>query len=194
MFIREMTGYKQNPHYQKAANQFATVGGYNQRIGSLTEFQKYLMSVGFKPLGSGQGGVVFEKPDYPYAFKIFSDDPAYKDYLLYAIGHQDNIHVPKIKGKMIRINEHTFVARIEKLQNPSGDDFEQVMSEYSSVWEYDDLLTVKLHFTKDKFPQLYNLIMDLGKKFPDYILDLHRGNFMMRSGTIVLIDPLLEEK
>ena len=52
---------------------------------------------------SGSRGSILKRKGDSFVVKIFQRDPYYMKYLLYAIDHQNNPHVPKIKGKPIKI-------------------------------------------------------------------------------------------
>jgi len=167
----------------------------NTREDALELFYQELKIYGFEELGRGQGGLAFIHPSYPLACKIFSQDSGYMDFLRYAQSHQSNPHVPKFRGKMMKINEDTFVVRMERLF-PIKDNlaFELAISELSPVkfrHEFEQKLkNSEFPVLSNKLPQMLTLISDLFKMFPGSRLDFHDKNVLQRKdGTIVLIDP-----
>lgn len=199
MKIRELTGYKSNQMYQQSQDFFGgDLTSPNTRIKTLINFQKYMMSQGFKSMiGSpGSYAVAFEKDDYPWVFKVFTHDPSYLNYFKFAKQNQSNPHVIKIKGGLFKINENTFVVRLEKLRKGYGYDFNRLIKILNRLYELEDFEYLKNNFPEDfdYFKQyhssLFDLVHTLAVKIPDARLDLHRGNVMMRGDTIVLSDPL----
>lgn len=197
MYIRELTGYKSNQYYQTAKDTFddEKSSQTNPRIGKLIQFQKYMVDNGFKPLGApGQAGTAFENPSYPWVFKLFSHDPAYLYFIKYAKQHQDNPNIPKFKGNIMKINQNTFVIRMEKLVRGSGPEFDKVISMLSNLSEiYDVHAMPDYHrlYLQQNYPGLYQAVYDLANR-SKYFLDLHRGNIMQReNGELVLMDPIM---
>lgn len=154
------------------------------------KFKFELEELGFEQLGSGGYGIVFERPGYPWVFKVFNDDPAYLAYLNYAIHHQNLPAVPKIKGRPIRINKNTYAIRIEPLDRLSGDLPNELtdppislrLSEYN---EFVDKIATR-------WPDVAKVLADLPSIHGKFYLDLHDENIMQRAdGTPVVTDPLV---
>jgi len=199
MYITELTGYKDNPYYKTAQDIFKNSDNLKQfdfREQALKKFMNHLSENGFKQLGDfGQGGVVFEHPSYSWVFKLFTHDPEYLRYLNYALAHQNNPHVPKIKGKMIKINNETFVVRMEKLYRSSREETHTLATKLRSINDIEffnsPFMQEEIKLLKTDYPGIYKIITDLLHTNPDSQFDFHSENIMERKdGTIVIIDPL----
>jgi hypothetical protein len=211
MRIDELTGYKQNQIYNKAKTLMSPASiatamadmrsteGYSSiksvRNALLNKFMAFLNEHGFVKLGMGTFGLVFEKPGYPWVFKIFNDDRAYMDYIKYATAHQANPNVPKIKGNLIKIDKYTYAIRIEKLtpfkpapENDSEHDLHRLLL---ILCDWRSCYPDAKKFVEDKFPGIYSIIMDLSND-GNWLLDLHEDNIMLRGNTPVLVDPVWE--
>lgn len=198
MFIRELTGYKENPIYQKAKSIFVSTPRKGQtrskediRDEKLSNFTKELEKFKFKHIGSGSFGSVYSKAGYPWIFKIFNTDPAYLYYLKWAVLHQNNPHVPKIKGKLLKINDDTYAVRIEKLKlfvrkNEKLAQFQQRLDKYIGTRR--KLTTVDHNWFEQNFPKMIELIDAM--KNSGYPFDIHMNNMMMRGNVPVIIDPI----
>jgi hypothetical protein len=109
MRLRELIGYKNDPVY------LALQGAY-----SLTDFLSkirglgYSRSIGLKHelVGHGYYAGVFAKPDDPYVIKIYDFDPGYEQYLKYVIANQTNPHVPKLRGRPVRLGHSIKIDRM----------------------------------------------------------------------------------
>ena len=127
MRIEELSGYRDNEYMQGAKDIFKqrpdVVDPLDPNKSSLEyapyyqmgEFGKFLATKGFKQLGAGAFAGVWEHPSYPWVFKVFKNDEAYKTYFAWCRKKQGNPNVPKIKGGLIKINDETFAIRMEKL-------------------------------------------------------------------------------
>lgn len=155
------------------------------RQGQLGALLKYLESHGFKFVGRGVHGLVLEKPGYPWIFKIFKQDPYYHMFLDYAIKHQDNPNVPKIKGKMIPIIGKTYLVRMEPLT--PIDPNHELITRTEAYFHLDDMPGDTRRWLQSRYPGVWKALE--GSQSWDGMLDLHQGNIMMRGNTPVLIDP-----
>lgn len=194
--------YRTIPAYQAAKAAFKPVT--NPELDSkkrrlegdfaLEKFNIYMHENGFKKLGQGAFGSVYEKPGYPWVFKIFHNDASYLAWINYVVANQGNEHVPKIKGKPFRITDGVFAVRMEKLDRLPDD------------WYNNSLLDTIAYGgitrdAKEKFKELghediipvisaiYAMSHDISK---DWKVDLHSGNVMMRGNTPVITDPLVD--
>ena len=201
MLVNELVGYKSNPIYQKAkstfvkkSNKTSQLGRLPKRTQQIKEFTSELEKYGFKQIGSGMFSAVFKKAGYPWLFKIFHRDPAYLEFLKWAILHQDNPHVPKIKGKLIKINEDTYAVRMEPLRKLILGNNLRLTKMYYTLEKYigshDPLSSNDKIWLKQNFPKMIELIEALQKS--KYHIDIHSGNMMMRGGIPVIIDPLCD--
>jgi hypothetical protein len=107
--------------------------------------------------------------------------------------------MPKFKGNIMKINDKTFVVRIEKLYRlERNDENNSMLGITASIQGQDDIEFYaqhepsRLEMLKNNYPDMYSLMIDLLHKFPNHTLDMHRGNIMQReNGDIVVIDPLV---
>lgn len=194
--INELVPYKSHPVYKKAKKEFKTKQDYFKRQESLENFARSLKRHGFKLLGQGSFGITFEKPGYPWVIKVFTSDNPYKHFLDYVIAHQDNPHLPKIKGKFIKINDITFAVRIEKLKSVKYDNpvvmaLDKIIGDPS-----DEGINKSLRdWLRKKYPRMLEVLKDLRKstKKMEFNWDTHDENVMQRAdGTIVITDPLYD--
>ena len=197
MKINELTGYKSNDLYNKAKEVFGSDIRDKPLYLSLDEWEDIMKQYGFKHLGTGNYGSVYERSGYPWVFKIFTYDKAYFDFLNYARRNQRNPHIPKIKGRYIRINKNTYAVRLEKLRPISDTEFKkisEVLNKIDMILNNSDSDPTpdEVQFIKNNM-NLYELMMTLTKTdtFMDYGVDLHQSNIMMRGNTPVLADPVI---
>ena len=200
MKLRELTGYKDNPLYKTAQHVFRKPGDGERyspqehyRGNQLNTFYNYLSVHGFKRLGQGHYGAVFEKSGYPWVFKIFKEDAAYLKYVKYCKENAGNKHLPKIKGSTIKINDDTYAIRTEKLTRIDPEVAQEIrtlaiymgnpdMVEFNGLEEkFRDLII--------KYAGIYEIFLELRKRRNH--LDIHADNVMMRGNDIVLTDPVV---
>ncbi len=176
-----------------------TIGDTNKLIYSdynkaWTNFVFELEELGFERLGRGAYGIVFEKPGYPWVFKVFNDDPGYFAYFNFARQHQNLSAVPKIKGKYIRINNNTYAVRMEKLYPVNKKTHQQLLDALrvlSRTVDY-DLYDSTLAQIKEKWPNI-EAVLQLLPSLGDKYVDLHADNIMKRAdGSLVITDPLVD--
>lgn len=202
MKINELIGYKTHPIYTTAKalydpNAVANaqgIDGRGRRLTQTAKFTKFLIDNGFKKLGAGSFGAAFEKPGYRWVFKIFAQDPAYLYYLKYAIQHQSNMNVPRIKGKIIKINESTYAVRMEKISMTTDKiDLALKFLQATDHFDYDDETAEDIKFLRRFYPGVLTIITDM-KKGP-WPLDLNHTNIMARDrSTPVVLDPIYDPK
>lgn len=201
MIIDEIAPFKSDPIY-KTAKKLKPNANYSRISDRFNRLELELLRQGWKRLGKGAYAMVFEHPKFPYVFKIFYNDPDYFQYFNWARQHQSNPHVPKIKGKYIKINEKTYAVRMEKLDHlPSFDTAieKYIDPELQSKTKLDisyyrnvDKLSLytNLSFLKQNFPDLYEVLNYVKSNFQLISQDLHGGNIMLRDDTIVITDPV----
>ena len=196
MRINELTPYRTHPVYKKAREVFDDpADGWamkTRRKAKLEQFTAFLEEHGFVKLGQGSFGAVFEKPGYPWMFKIFNKDPAYLHFLKYVMTHQKNPNLPKIKGGIIKINDATYAVRIEKLKPiPLGSEpATQLVRILHVIDSYGDLSDSQVEWIEKTVPGVHEFFMT----FPldGYEYDIHYENIMMRGNTVVIADPLYD--
>lgn len=194
MKINELTPYRRNPDYRKAQEIFADPESNSlrrRRKTKLDTLTAWLSNHGFKNVGQGSFGAVYEKPGYPWVFKVFNNDPAYMHFLRYAMQHQGNPHLPKIRGVM-KIDNKTYVVRMENLKEiPLGSEpATKLVKILHNMDSYGDLDEKDVAWIKNTLPGIHQFFMS----FPlaGYEYDIHYQNIMMRGNTIVLVDPLYD--
>lgn len=114
--LDELRGVRNDPgvqHFQDLMKD----DDYNKvirRLDRFKEFTTWLSNNNYTPLGNGCFGLVFTRPDLPYAIKIFKNDPAYLKFVELCLQRQSDPHLPKFRGKIMRLDDH-FAVRMEKL-------------------------------------------------------------------------------
>jgi hypothetical protein len=191
--INELTGYKNHPVYKTAQTRYSQMGFAKSRSANLI---KDLQQQGYKFEfnRSGTKGSVLKREGDPYVIKIFQRDPQYMKYVLYAIDHQDNPHVPKIKGRPIKIMNDTYAIRMEELYplHPTSDQEKQILASIYSTQKWAKFYLNKSLRAVDL--SLYKLLTDLSDVYgpgtrPDFSEDSE--NIMQRQdGTLVINDPM----
>lgn len=190
--ITELGAYKNKGYYPVAKNVFG-----NNNIHSFEEFDKFLKGKGFVKLGNGEKGWVYEKPGYPWVFKIFKNDPAYEYYFSYIKKNQMNPSIPKVRGGMVKIVDGVYMVRLEKLTDISDELYDMIydtiryMKVYNSYPMFSSMrreINGMVKKLKKSYPGLYKVIIDMMKS--GYKLDINPGNIMMRGNVPVLVDAI----
>jgi hypothetical protein len=133
--------------------------------------REIMTKYGFSLLGAGIYGAVFGKSGYPYVIKVFRKDVAYMKWIQFALKHQDNPYIPRIRGKVVRIGSTFMAIRLEKLTESSP-----------------NLDTSTLYDAADDGDEYALQVVDFLEQ-NNKLLDLHAGNVMMRGNQMVVIDP-----
>ncbi len=143
------------------------------------DLQNFLHHYGFKAIGSGAAGLVFENPKYPWILKIFRKDYAYLRWVKFCLAHPDNPYCPKFRGKVIRITDEFYAIRVERLSEISTHLYFEMEEELEQLMDGNP---------QNDDPDLKEIaeFLNGNKK----LLDFHQGNFMQRGNTPVVIDPL----
>jgi hypothetical protein len=165
-----------------------------------------LNNYGFKVLGYGSFGVVWENPKLPYVLKVFSaNDSAYIDWISVARQNKNNPHMPRfVSARLLTITPEVLAIRMEKL-------FPVINQEKNVVFESAMLLQERYNpseqiksvgFDTDQRNLRYYCqtnptwlpALDIVKNFSNnsgYRLDFHNKNVMMRDAdTLVITDPV----
>lgn len=197
MKINELTGYKSNDLYTKAKEIFSSDVRDIPIETQLKTFESIMDYYGFEHLGTGSYGSAYINPKYPWVFKIFSHDPGYMTYIKYVKHNQNNPHVPKIRGGLIKISNNVYVVRIEKLTKLSDPNLAKIISFFQDLvvdgYTFDDIPQQKQDTLKP-YKGLYKIISDIwnGDSFSKFELDLATpGNIMLRGNTPVILDPVV---
>ena len=170
------------------------------------DWHTVLNNYGFRSLGYGSFGVVWENPKLPYVLKVFSaSDSAYIDWISVARQNKSNPHMPRfVSARLLTITPEVLAIRMEKL-------FPLINQEKNVVFESDLLLQERYNpseqiksvgFDTDQrnlrhYCQTHPTwlpALDIVKNFSNnsgYSLDFHNKNVMMRDGdTLVITDPV----
>ena len=161
---------------------------------------------GFRVMGYGSFGVVWENPKLPYVLKVFSaNDSAYIDWISVARQNKNNPHMPRfVSARLLTITPEVLAIRMEKL-SPVINQEKNVIYESSSLLQerYNPSEQIKLvGFDTDQrhlryFCQTHPQwlpALDIVKNFSNnsgYRLDFHDKNIMVRGDdTLVITDPV----
>lgn len=152
-----------------------------------------LRDKGYTRLGAGSFGAIYQNKTASYVLKVFSStDFAYIDFIKLCQSNQ-NPHLPKFFGKLVKVTDLYYAIRMEKLTPftyDQGDYVADKISEYCrgpQSSRFED----SLEYLEDK-PELSKackLIRTL--KHP---LDLKYDNVMKRGSTVVIVDPVKNEQ
>jgi hypothetical protein len=190
--LTELKHYRTIPAYQRAKELFTDITR-SEHHKNMKLFYDFMTLHGFRRLGQGNFGVTYEKPGYPWIFKIFNHDTAYLTWIQFALQHQSNPHVPKIKGKPFKISNTAFVIRMEKLDHNifGQDDVINLLKR----WDGKKLSNYERQYLDDVgIPDMVPIldgIAELIKRYR-YLADIHEDNVMNRAGELVIIDPLAD--
>jgi hypothetical protein len=189
--LTELKHYRPIPAYQQAKTLF-TDTPRRRHYDAMEKFNDFMLDHGFTRLGEGAFAAVYEKPGYPWVFKVFHGDPAYLDFLQYALKHQNNPHVPRFKGRPFKITHNTYAIRMEKLSHEfkNIDDIMNLINR----WKSGPLTAAQEEYLRDvNMPQMIPLLNDLKNlaKARRHMLDIHKGNVMARGDILVIVDPLV---
>ena len=187
MNINELTGYKNSGYYPVAQHIFrnpddkSSIDAEFSREFQFKKWTSFLESRGFVHLGSGVFGGTYEKAGYPWVFKVFKNDDAYRYYVKYAMAHQANINVPRVKGRIIRINDETYAIRLEKLSPINNILYLHLYSAVRAMVEgsrHSDTEEFINQFRKE-YPGIYEIVSDM-LKLP-WRLDFTQDNTLFPS-------------
>lgn len=195
MRLMELIGIRQDPLIKGAKGIFAKphMKSQHQRDVAFEKFDDLMLKHGFRNIGSGDFSGIYEKPGYPWVFKIFAHDPAYLRFVQWARKHQDNDNLPRFKGAPMLIAPDTYVVRMENLKRiPVGQQTEliRVLGMIDNA-ENPPEQAKWLDMLGKRWPGIYQIVDVILHGWKDLHPDLHRGNIMMRGQTPVIIDPVV---
>jgi hypothetical protein len=179
------------------------------------EWHKVLSNNGFRPLGSGSFGTVWDNYKLSYVLKVFSDtDIAYIEWIKASIQHKDNPHMPHfVSPRAVRIVPGVVAIRTEKLTRISEDAY-MMLKPMNAVIEVATIERISpsevITRRGDSWSSRFIPFIEYCKKYPDFIPaldivyevvmrpgfrpDLHDENIMMRGSVIVFSDPVFDKK
>lgn len=158
-----------------------------------------LEDAGYRLLGKGSSGSVFEIPGKPdKVLKIFREDSGFAWWVDYCRANAGkNPWLPRFRSAVTKISTHTsksvttdiYGVMIERLTSNTRDEIGYVinMMVYQSV---DKRFIEEEDYWMVSDPNLIQIAFDL-RRFADS-LDMRRENIMMRGDQIVIADPLAE--
>jgi hypothetical protein len=150
-----------------------------------------LRTNGWKRLGGGQAGTVYHNGKHPNVVKVFMRDSEYLKYFMYVKDHQDNPHVPKVRGKTMRVGTEGLAVRMEPL-TPLQGDYDPLIRKYIDPklpFNIDYLLAPdNTEWLAAHYPYFLKLIQDIFELSDT--LDWHSANLMKRGNVLVITDPL----
>jgi hypothetical protein len=157
----------------------------NSWQGTLNDlFSKY----GFSNTGSGKYGTVFINSKYQYAIKVFMKDTAYLKFIQFCLKNQSSPYIPKIRGKVVKINDMFMAIRIEKL-GPISNGIDLIefvhMIRDPEFFLKGKMNLITIHNDDPHAQNLCKFLLDNEK-----LTDIHLGNIMMRRNQPVVIDPI----
>jgi hypothetical protein len=178
-----------------------------------TEWHKVLFNNGFRALGSGSFGTVWEHPKLSYVLKVFTaDDIAYADWITTAIQHKNNPHMPRfVSSKPFLIVPGVQAVRMERLGRIDETAYsllrqinavvnDAIIERVSAGALIDNDVMYRRHngfIAYCKAHPEFIPALDILVKFtmqPGYRPDIHDDNIMMRGPVIVFTDPVFDKK
>jgi hypothetical protein len=188
MRINELTGYKNDPVYLAFQDTYG-LPDFISKIKKLGYAQSINLS--HRLIGDGAFAGVFAKPDDPYVIKIYDPDPGYEKYLKYVVANQTNPHVPKLRGRPVRLGSSIRIVRIEKLspvKTPEQHDVYEKIRNYVDDFGKDYAYSIiNQKIVDGMFPKIGPLLQELSAN--KQILDLGKQNVMFRGDIPVITDP-----
>lgn len=189
------------------------------RPSSINHAEQILRNAGYRSMGTGVSGRVFNKPGADHVLKLFNiTDVAYTNFVNLA-QRSNNVHFPKFKGKLIKVNDEYNAVQMEKLMpvpDTSGSYFPScfVKSPPYKSYEVAKMLDRYLRMLVGR-PAYYGdptetivekRLNELERDQPgiteacnliasivdgDVDIDLHSFNMMLRGNTLVITDPIV---
>lgn len=164
------------------------------RPNSLDKAEWILVKAGYKKLGAGANGSVWQGQDKDYVLKVFSSkDQAYLAFIEYA-QKNPNPHLPKFFKKPVKVTDGVYAIRTELLTHSYFRTISNYIEEYlvhrayrtidppSDVMEYMN--------ANPLLKEACDGIAQLAKSNYKFMIDMHSNNIMSRDGTIVITDPI----
>lgn len=159
-------------------------------------FSNALEVFGWKHIGEGLYATVWSHKNYPYVIKFFhNEDQAYRYWWNICVKMQNNVFIPKMKGKILSISPIISAVRIEKLnwidEGIATKLVEWVLS-YGRLKERNQPV-IPADFPWKQYEDQYIAVLEaLWDKKNPFGLDPSKENFMVRPGQSIPVftDPL----
>lgn len=179
------------------------------------EWHHALYTNGFRPLGSGTFGTVWEHPKLSYVLKVFtSDDIVYSEWITTARQHKNNPHMPQfISPRLMRVAPGVMAIRTERLTQidqkvnamlPAID----VLVETATIDKRDPSEIIATALSGSGLSSRFTPLLDYCKVYTEFLPaldivckfarrpgfrpDIHDENIMMRGPVIVFTDPAFD--
>ncbi len=167
----------------------------------------FLKNNGYEKIGKGSFASVWGKQGEDFLLKIFDNsDKAYPEFVNLATSNKNN-HFPQFKGKMTKINDKYSGIRIERLEPMSEAQFlslglgpvynylnyiRDVERGVEHNWQPDLVKSTmqQMDNLESTQPGIRNALELIAKKL-NYTFDVQPANFMLRGGTVVILDPVV---
>jgi len=179
-YLDELTKPKELDKFRKSVKGFNKVD--TRKSGWKITLDDMFSNYGFKRLGAGKYASVYGHPKYPYVVKVFQKDAAFLRWVKFAQENRKNPYVPKIRGRVTKINKMFFVLRMEKL---TPYDWGSKLWTHKFMRDYDDWTHDKGTKSDDK--NIQDILDCFAKN--EKLLDIHGENVMLRGKQLVIIDP-----
>jgi hypothetical protein len=154
-----------------------------------------LISAGYKEIGKGYYANVFYKENKSYVLKLFSNkDRAYINFVSFCLKNKSP-HLPKFKGKLIKINSEYSAIRMELLSpiivdENTTNDIQCIALLHRFYNGENSYLAPDVNIWAEKHKTINDILQKLGSNLNKHCDDIHFSNVMMRGNTYVLIDPI----
>ncbi len=93
------------------------------QIDDLSELDAMLKTHDFNMTYKGSHSRIYTNPKLDYIVKVFKNDPCYMKFISFALKNQNNPHLPKIKGKIIKLSDDISAVRIERLSLMKSEEY-----------------------------------------------------------------------
>ena len=185
-FNQYLTEIAKLPSYEK--QRMRQIHGYLDHLDLTDDIAK---KYGIEKIGKGVSASVYDSTRN-YVVKVFNlDDTGAKQWLKFCAEHQNNPYVPKLRGKMIRLNNYLYAVRMEKLKHVK--DIGKVSWTADFVWRIQQILREQSEEQiRSKYSgNILEVLLFLKQKRHVHVLDLSLNNVMFRGNQPVFTDPLI---
>lgn len=155
-----------------------------------------LRNAGYKRIGFGAYGAVYQKNDRMVIKTFSSFDIGYLAFVKMARESKNNPHFPFFFGKPIKISDRYYAIKQENLEPYNGNPtaislyiqslIDGIKLGYDN--DFEDIEDIIAEYPR--FEEACKSIADVVKSNPRFSLDIHKGNIMKRGRTLVFVDPI----
>lgn len=149
-----------------------------------------LAQAGYRSIGFGSYSEIFSKPGDPWVLKLFdADDSAFLAFIDFS-RHCRSPHFPVYKGKPLRITDAYYAIRMEKLTDVQCHWWRYLKAYFNGETDgyspADDYMKAHPSFKKACDALMQDMLHDFDP-------DIKPANIMQRNGTLVLVDPIMNQ-